>query len=183
MSEAGIDPELALQAHFVGKAAPRLDAPGLGNHLAEATAQLAALDGHMLAAAQANSLDSRMHHTAAAVMAAEAAQGAVAQVTQSLGLATAQVQTVERGLRRALGEAMHGTGTLQFATEHHSIDATASAGAVEITSPNLLPARFWRNPEPQPDKRAIAAALKLGPVPGARIAPAVPGIRIAARKS
>jgi hypothetical protein len=77
---------------------------------------------------------------------------------------------------------MQDTGCLVFPLEHHTVEAAAGAERVEVPEPGKLPEQFWRHAEPEPDKARIAAALRFGPVPGARHVRGLPTIRIKQRK-
>jgi hypothetical protein len=84
--------------------------------------------------------------------------------------------------RAALVPAIEETGapSIRIAT-HHAIVAT-SPPAVRVTDLDALPDQFWRQPEPIPDKLAIARALKAGEaVPGATLSNPQPPLRIQAR--
>jgi hypothetical protein len=79
-------------------------------------------------------------------------------------------------------QAMQATGLPGIKTAQWEAKPAKKTASVEITDPNSLPDDFMRHPAPppaEPDKAAIAAALKAGQeVPGARL---VQGWRLAVR--
>ena len=123
-------------------------------------------------AAQANSMDGVMAGAVATILAAEAAGNALNAVASMVAAHQAECAEAARKAKADLLHFMVDAGAPGFPTEHHHIDWQAS-DRVEITDAALLPLAYWREPpapEPQPDKRNIAAALKKGtPVPGARL--------------
>lgn len=177
-----LDAEFALKAALADLPMPRPDMARITALLQEMQRQVAALDANTLAATRSNSLDGAMSHAAHAVIAAEAAALCLLSIGRELGTARTTTQAAEREIRQALGEAMQRTGTLLMPLEHHNVEAAAGAERVEVTTPGALPSQFWRQPEPEPDKARIAAALKLGPVPGARMARGPGNIRITKRR-
>jgi hypothetical protein len=78
--------------------------------------------------------------------------------------------------------AMQATGLPSVSTPEWGAKLAKKPPSVNVTDPDALPAAFWHVPEPpppQPDKTAIAAALKAGAsVPGAEL---VQGYRLAVR--
>lgn len=182
MDAAG-DPELLLKAALALAPPVRPDIGRITGLLQDMQRQLAALEGFTLAAARSNTLDATLHHGASAVLAAEAATALIVAVMRELGTARSSVAAIEDAARLALGEAMHATGCQIFPLEHHNLEAAAGAQRVEIEQPDRLPAAYWRDAEPAPDKNKLAAALKLGPVPGARLARGPHTIRITAKRA
>lgn len=76
-------------------------------------------------------------------------------------------------LKAQLKAAMEYTGIQKIESPEFVIRLQANPESVELDEPALLPAEYWRQPEPpppEPDKTAIKAALKDGEdVPGARL--------------
>jgi hypothetical protein len=79
-------------------------------------------------------------------------------------------------------DAMQATGLGTVETDEFAAKLAKKPASVSVTDPEALPPAFWRTPEPpapQPDKAAIAAALKSGAiVPGAAL---IQGYRLAVR--
>lgn len=77
----------------------------------------------------------------------------------------------------ALVASMSSTGCTGFATEFHTTSLREGSTSVEILDSSAVPAAFMTNPQPIPDKRAIAKALKSnGAVNWARLSPGRPGL-------
>jgi hypothetical protein len=150
--------------------------------LQTAQQECAALDANTLAAVRCNSLDAALDHAAHAVIAAEGAAHALLSLGRLLGHLRAEALAAEAGARQALAAAMHGTGTLVFPLEHHAVELAQGAERVEIHAPAELPAAFWRDREPEPDRTEIGRALRLGEVPGARLARGPRSVRITQRR-
>jgi hypothetical protein len=102
------------------------------------------------------------------VLAAETeAKGYTAQINAASKGRTACVAAV--GIARdALREMIEDTGMPAVRGRHHTAALTASPPSVVITDAAALPARFLRQPPPEPDKEAIRTAIASGEtVPGA----------------
>lgn len=85
-------------------------------------------------------------------------------------------KTLERRidwLKGYLKSGMELAGINKVESPYFTIAVQNSPEAVEIDEPGLLPAEYWKQPEPPPpsiDKVAIKAAIKAGAdVPGARL--------------
>ena len=77
----------------------------------------------------------------------------------------------------ALIASMSDTGCTGFATAFHTTSLREGIPSVEIIDRSAVPEAFLSTPQPQPDKRAIAKALKLnGSVNWARLNPGKPGL-------
>jgi len=176
------DEEFALKASIGEVPVPRPDMGRITALLQEMQRQCAALDAHTLSATRSNCFDSAATHGAHAVMAAEAAALCILHLMQIFSHERATAKAAEQALRHAIGTALQSTGTLVFPLEFHNVESAAGAERVEVPEPGLLPEPFWRHVEPEPDKARIGAALKHGPVPGARHVRGPHTIRITQRK-
>jgi hypothetical protein len=91
-------------------------------------------------------------------------------------------RTRAQALRDYALQAMQATGIAEVSTDEWGAKLAKKPPAVNITDPLLIPPAFMRTPEPpppQPDKTAIAAALKSGAsVPGCAL---VQGWRLAVK--
>lgn len=179
---APLDAETELKFCLAEQSLPRPDMGRITMLLQEMQRQVAALEAHTLSATRGNSLDSALSHGGHAVIAAEAAAMCLLGLSRELGTLRTTCQAAEAGMRLAIGAAMESTGVLLFPLEFHNIEAAAGAVRVEVHAPEKLPSQFWRHSEPEPDKPRIAAALKHGPVAGARGKPGPRTIRITKRK-
>jgi hypothetical protein len=182
MPDAELDAEAELRAAIGRLPVPRPDMAALVALLQTAQRQCAEVDAHTLAAARSNSLDATLDHAGHAVIAAEGAAHALLALGRMVGTLRSEATAAEVGTRHALGAAMHGTGTLLFPLEHHNVELAQGAEHVEIHKPAELPAAYWRDKEPEPDKLEIGRALRLGKVPGARFARGPRSVRITQRK-
>lgn len=73
-------------------------------------------------------------------------------------------------IRAALVDAMEAVGIKKIELPIATLSVRPGTAAVQITSEADLPAGYFREPPPVPDKKAIAEALKAGtPVPGATL--------------
>ena len=83
-------------------------------------------------------------------------------------------------LRAYALQAMQGTGIGEVSTDEFAAKVAKKPASVNITDPFSIPPAYMRQPEPpapQPDKKAIADAIKSGAiVPGAEL---VQGFRLA----
>lgn len=70
-------------------------------------------------------------------------------------------------LKGALADAMQTSGFKKLPLALGTVTVSNAPPAVQIVDEALLPLEFWRVPDPVPDKKAIAEALKAGEVPGA----------------
>lgn len=149
---------------------PALNLASLVAVLRQAERHFAELAEHHAAGAGANNLGSAMEHAARAIMSAEAAAHAAKVAVHGLGTLRTAAHRIEAGTRHALGEAMHRAGVVDLPVgEHHTAAAAEGSERVELPAPDVVPSRFWRLPEPVPDKEALVRALRRGPVLGAEL--------------
>jgi hypothetical protein len=91
-----------------------------------------------------------------------------------------EAQAAEKAAQRArlaLRDALEATtGSIRAGV--HTASVRRGSAAVIVTDPDLIPAEYMRQPPPQPDKHAIAKAMKSGPVPGAVLRNGEPGLTI-----
>jgi hypothetical protein len=89
------------------------------------------------------------------------------------------------GVSRAiLREQMADAGCYSLGGEAFSLTLADAPRSVQITDPSALPPEMMTTPEPQPDRKAIAAALKNGPVPGAALSNGgAPTLRISPKRT
>ena len=73
----------------------------------------------------------------------------------------------ETKLRAGLAEIMSDIGCTSFETTGHEVGLRDFPASAIITDENALPPQFMVTPDPRPDRKAITAALKRGPVAGA----------------
>ena len=114
-----------------------------------------------------------------AVRAATAAMNAADDVTDvmqatvslidaytDLEIAAKQAKEIARA---ALTWCMEETGATTIKTEHRVASLSEADRVAVITDPDMIPAEYWRQPDPAPDKAAIKRALKVSAdaVPGA----------------
>jgi Siphovirus Gp157 len=89
----------------------------------------------------------------------------------------AAAKAVHESADAALTQTMRDTGCTGFATPYHTTSLREGTPSVEILDTAAVPAVFMTTPSPQPDKRAIAKALKAnGAVNWARLNPGKPGL-------
>lgn len=86
-----------------------------------------------------------------------------------------------KALRAAMAEVMADTGATAVDLPHHRVSLVDGKASVVITDEAAIPAQFMEQPPPKPNKDAIAAALKAGPVPGAMLSNGGQHIRIVSR--
>ena len=76
-------------------------------------------------------------------------------------------------LRRYLKDGMLNAGISKIECPYFKLSIRDNPPSVVIDAPGLVPMEYWRRPDPpplEPDKRAIADAIKEGKdVPGARM--------------
>ena len=92
-----------------------------------------------------------------------------------------QAQAAEAAAKRArlaLRDALEGTtGTVRAGI--HTASIRAGSASVIVTDESAIPAEYMRQPPPQPDKAALARALKNGAsIPGAVLRNGEPGLTI-----
>lgn len=154
----------------------------LAELIAQAAADRAALAAAIARCTGANDFEAAMGAAVDVVLAAEAAAGSAILVIGAVGTLRGLARDAEQRARIALGSAMAAAGVGAVRTPHHQAEPAAQRARVEVEEPGLLPARFWRQPDPEPDKAKLAAALRHGPVAGARLVGGAAGVRISNRK-
>ena len=102
---------------------------------------------------------------------------AVDALSMSADALAAAAKALHESADAALTQAMSDTGCTGFATEFHTTSLRSGSTSVEILDAAAVPAALMTNPQPTPDKRLIAKALKLnGAVNWARFIPGKPGL-------
>jgi len=132
------------------------------------------------------SLQGDLHDKLRAVIAYALNLGAQAEAQAAAAKRMVERAKATDGKAKALLDyaqrAMQDTGTPSVATDEWEAKLAKKPPSVQITDENTLPPQFWRQPPTppkEPDKTALAAALKGGQeVPGARL---VQGYRLALR--
>lgn len=89
-------------------------------------------------------------------------------------MATEQLRDLVKAMaddaRNKLAEVMDETGAGRIDTEHHTASISRRIGRVTVTNEGDLPAVYWTQSKPVPDKDLIGRALKNQvPVPGAML--------------
>jgi hypothetical protein len=152
--------------------------------LIERTAREAeALNRALHAVQAANAPDAAMAAAIDAALRAEAATAALKAAIDHLGRCRGLSTAAGKAVRAALAEAIAAAGVPKVLTPYHRCEPLEPGERVEVTDAAALPAQYWRQPEPEPDKAAILFALRSGPVPGARLARGERTVRISNRRS
>lgn len=124
-----------------------------------------------------DTMDAAAHLTAVALLHAELAaadaKAARVQAETTQGALDAAQEALEAALTTYLVE----TGAPAIDGGTHTLTLADGRPAVVITDAAALPACFLKPQPPKPDKLAIAAALKAGPVAGAVFANSRPSLR------
>jgi len=69
-----------------------------------------------------------------------------------------------RAKREACAQAMHDTGLRKVMAEDLTVSLRPGSARLQINDENLIPAHFWRTPEPVLDRRGLGEAIKGGTV-------------------
>lgn len=170
----------ALRDAMLALALPEPDR--LAEMIAQAAADRATLAAAIARCTGANAFEPAMAAAVDVVLAAEAAAASAILVVSTMGSLRGLARDAEQRARIALGSAMAAAGVGAVRTPYHQAEPAAQRARVEVEEPGLLPARYWRQPDPEPDKAKLAAALRWGPVPGARLVGGTAGVRISNRK-
>ena len=103
----------------------------------------------------------------------EATAQAIKDAEAKMAARRKAVEARAERIRGYLWQSMELAGIPKIECPYFKLAVRENPPSVVIESPNLIPAEFMRNPEPpppEPDKKAIAEALKEGKnVPGAHL--------------
>jgi len=163
--------------------APPIVEPDLLGYCSRIVETCDAAGAALVAVRQANSFPAGLEAGIAAALALDVAGAALTAGVNYLSAVRQQVAALTRGTRAAVGGIMVSTGCPGVRTAWHDAHPVEPAPHVEIDAPALLPARFWRARDPEPDRAALLTALRSGPVPGARLAYGNASLRIVFRKN
>jgi hypothetical protein len=95
---------------------------------------------------------------------------ATARVIVALEELKGVAEQAAKDLRGALLLSMLDTGCPQVADEANTVYLAREPAFLEVIDPAGIPPDLWTRPKPEPDKKAIRAAMDQGrPVPGASI--------------
>lgn len=132
-------------------------------------------------AATANSLDAIMSAAVAFAVVCHDMTARVSAIITRAQVLRDSVDSAGRTARNALADALNATGAPHAETETHRAHLMPQRVHV-VTGPDL-PAQFWRDRSPIPDRLRVRGALEAGEhVPGAALVPSPPSIRIEVRK-
>lgn len=176
------DAHRALLAHLAEIPVPTRDAVAALEHAVAAFgAELDTLRDAMDQGAAANSLDAIMAATLAAAVACDDLGARVSGIVTGAQTLRDTVTTAGRDCRNALADALAETGAPHVQTNTHRAHLMPRKAHV-VTGPDL-PAAFYRDRTPIPDRLRVRGALEAGEhVPGAALMPSPPAIRIEVRK-
>ena len=84
-----------------------------------------------------------------------------------------------RGKREACAQAMHDTGLRKVTADDLTVSLRPGSAPLQVNDESLIPAHYWRTPDPVLDRRGIGEALKDGVlVSGAQLVEGQPTISV-----
>jgi hypothetical protein len=102
----------------------------------------------------------------------EAEADAISEAIKAMQTRAAATANRAAGLRKYLMDAMVACGVRKVSCPYFVVSVRETPSAVVIDDESAIPAQFLVQPEappPRPDKRAIAEAIKVAPVPWAHM--------------
>lgn len=114
-------------------------------------------------------LDKALEKAVLRISELEAMETALAIMAEQIGARRSRLKAQADSLRTAITVALEATNTKRLELPFATVSRRAVAPKAQIITEAEIPSQFWKRADPKVDMRALLAALKEGPVPGAEL--------------
>lgn len=115
------------------------------------------------------SLDEAMAKAVKRIAELEAMDTALAIMAEQISARRSRLKAQCDSLRTAITISLEATNTKRLELPFATVSRRAVAPKAQIVTEAEIPSQFWKRADPKVDMRALLAALKEGPVPGAEL--------------
>lgn len=115
------------------------------------------------------SLDEAMSKAVKRIAALETMDTALTLMAEQIGARRSRLKAQGDSLRTAITIALEATHTKRLELPFATVSRRVVPPKAQIITEAEIPSQFWKRADPKVDMRALLAALKEGPVPGAEL--------------